>query len=191
MTDHAIFHRPLGAPPPAGYDQAIFGMGCYWGVERLFWKQNGVWLTEVGFAGGDVQNPTYEQVKRGDTGHAEVVRVIYDSSLISYDHLLQLFWENHDPTQGDRQGNDVGNQYRSLIMTFTDLQESAAEASRIDYDNRLAVQGMDKITTQIVPAGPFWPAHEAHQQYLEKNPDGYCGLKGTGVQASIPNPDPI
>ncbi|WP_408592744.1 peptide-methionine (S)-S-oxide reductase MsrA [Paracoccus marcusii] len=191
MTDHAIFHRPLGATPPAGYDQAIFGMGCYWGVERLFWKQNGVWLTEVGFAGGDVQNPTYDQVKRGDTGHAEVVRVIYDSSLISYDHLLQLFWENHDPTQSDRQGNDVGNQYRSLIMTFTDLQESAAEASKIDYDNRLAVQGMDKITTQIVPAGPFWPAHEAHQQYLEKNPDGYCGLKGTGVQASIPNPDPI
>lgn len=191
MTDHAIFHRPLGATPPAGYDQAIFGMGCYWGVERLFWKQNGVWLTEVGFAGGDVQNPTYDQVKRGDTGHAEVVRVIYDSSLISYDHLLQLFWENHDPTQGDRQGNDVGNQYRSLIMTFTDLQESAAEASKIDYDNRLAVQGMDKITTQIVPAGPFWPAHEAHQQYLEKNPDGYCGLKGTGVPASIPNPDPI
>lgn len=191
MTDHAIFHRPLGATPPAGYDQAIFGMGCYWGVERLFWKQNGVWLTEVGFAGGDVQNPTYDQVKRGDTGHAEVVRVIYDSSLISYDHLLQLFWENHNPTQGDRQGNDVGNQYRSLIMTFTDLQESAAEASKIDYDNRLAVQGMDKITTQIVPAGPFWPAHEAHQQYLEKNPDGYCGLKGTGVQASIPNPDPI
>ena len=191
MTDHAIFHRPLGATPPAGYDQAIFGMGCYWGVERLFWKQNGVWLTEVGFAGGDVQNPTYDQVKRGDTGHAEVVRVVYDSSLISYDHLLQLFWENHDPTQGDRQGNDVGNQYRSLIMTFTDLQESAAEASKIDYDNRLAVQGMDKITTQIVPAGPFWPAHEAHQQYLEKNPDGYCGLKGTGVQASIPNPDQI
>ncbi|MFN4060157.1 MULTISPECIES: peptide-methionine (S)-S-oxide reductase MsrA [Paracoccus] len=191
MTDHAIFHRPLGATPPAGYDQAIFGMGCYWGVERLFWKQSGIWLTEVGFAGGDVQNPTYDQVKRGDTGHAEVVRVIYDSSLVSYDHLLQLFWENHDPTQGDRQGNDVGNQYRSLIMTFTDLQEAAAEASKIDYDNRLAVQGLDKITTQIVPAGPFWLAHEAHQQYLEKNPDGYCGLKGTGVQASIPNPDPI
>lgn len=191
MTDHAIFHRPLGATPPAGYDQAIFGMGCYWGVERLFWKQSGIWLTEVGFAGGDVQNPTYDQVKRGDTGHAEVVRVIYDSSLISYDHLLQLFWENHDPTQGDRQGNDVGNQYRSLIMTFTDLQEAAAEASKIAYDNRLAVQGLDKITTQIIPAGPFWPAHEAHQQYLEKNPDGYCGLKGTGVQASIPNPDPI
>ncbi|MEE2861219.1 MULTISPECIES: peptide-methionine (S)-S-oxide reductase MsrA [Paracoccus] len=191
MTDHAIFHRPLGANPPAGYDQAIFGMGCYWGVERLFWQQNGIWLTEVGFAGGETQNPTYDQVKRGDTGHAEVVRVIYDSSLISYDHLLQLFWENHDPTQGDRQGNDVGSQYRSLIMTFTDMQESAAEASKIDYDNRLAVQGYGHITTQILPAGPFWPAHEAHQQYLEKNPDGYCGLKGTGVEASMPNPDPI
>lgn len=191
QANHAIFGRPMGAPAPQGFEEVVLGMGCYWGVERLFWEQDGVWLTEVGFAGGDVQNPTYDQVKRGDTGHAEVVRVIYDSSLISYDHLLQLFWENHDPTQGDRQGNDVGNQYRSLIMTFTDLQESAAEASKINYDNRLAVQGMDKITTQIVPAGPFWPAHEAHQQYLEKNPDGYCGLKGTGVQASIPNPDPI
>lgn len=191
MTDHAIFRRPLGVNPPPGYDQAIFGMGCYWGVERLFWQQNGVWLTEVGFAGGQAQNPTYDQVKRGDTGHAEVVRVIYDSSLISYDHLLQLFWENHDPTQGDRQGNDMGSQYRSLIMFFTDMQESAAEASKIDYDNRLAVQGFGHITTQILPAGPFWPAHEAHQQYLEKNPDGYCGLKGTGVEASMPNPDPI
>ncbi|QBX33584.1 peptide-methionine (S)-S-oxide reductase MsrA [Paracoccus liaowanqingii] len=192
MTDHAIFHRPLGANPPAGYDQAIFGMGCYWGVERLFWQQNGIWSTEVGFAGGEVQNPTYDQVKQGDTGHAEVVRVIYDSSLISYDHLLQLFWENHDPTQGDRQGNDEGSQYRSLIVTFTDMQTSAAEASRIDYDNRLAVQGFGKITTQIIEGGiPFWPAHEAHQQYLEKNPDGYCGLKGTGVEASMPNPDPI
>ena len=191
MANHAIFDRPMDGPIPKGFEQAIFGMGCYWGVERLFWTQEGVWMTEVGFAGGTAKNPTYRQVCNGGTGHAEVVRVIYDSSLISYDHLLQLFWENHDPTQGDRQGNDVGNQYRSLIMTFNDLQESAAEASRIDYDNRLAVQGMDKITTQIVPAGPFWPAHEAHQQYLEKNPDGYCGLKGTGVQASIPNPDPI
>ena len=191
MTNHAIFDRPLGVAPPPGYDQAIFGMGCYWGVERLFWQQNGIWLTEVGFAGGDVQNPTYDQVKRGDTGHAEVVRIIYDSSLISYDHLLQLFWENHDPTQGDRQGNDMGNQYRSLIMTFSESQEAAAEASKADYNNRLAVQGFPEITTTIIPAGPFWPAHEAHQQYLEKNPEGYCGLKGTGVEASMPNPDPI
>lgn len=191
MTNHAIFDRPLGVAPPPGYDQAIFGMGCYWGVERLFWQQNGIWLTEVGFAGGDVQNPTYDQVKRGDTGHAEVVRIIYDSSLISYDHLLQLFWENHDPTQGDRQGNDMGNQYRSLIMTFSETQEAAAEASKADYNNRLAVQGFPEITTAIIPAGPFWPAHEDHQQYLEKNPEGYCGLKGTGVEASMPNPDPI
>ncbi|WP_304618778.1 peptide-methionine (S)-S-oxide reductase MsrA [Paracoccus sediminilitoris] len=191
MTNHAIFDRPLGVAPRPGYDQAIFGMGCYWGVERLFWQQNGIWLTEVGFAGGDVQNPTYDQVKRGDTGHAEVVRIIYDSSLISYDHLLQLFWENHDPTQGDRQGNDMGNQYRSLIMTFSEGQEAAAEASKADYNNRLAVQGFPEITTAILPAGPFWPAHEAHQQYLEKNPEGYCGLKGTGVEASMPNPDPI
>ncbi|WP_282601955.1 peptide-methionine (S)-S-oxide reductase MsrA [Paracoccus sp. PARArs4] len=191
MTEHAIFHRPLGANPPAGHEQAIFGMGCYWGVERLFWKQEGVWLTEVGFAGGDVQNPTYDQVKRGDTGHAEVVRIVFDPALISYDHLLQLFWENHDPTQGDRQGNDVGPQYRSLIMTFSDHQRAAAEAAKVDFDNRLAVQGFGAITTQIVDAGPFWPAHEAHQQYLHKNPEGYCGLKGTGVEASLPNPDAI
>ncbi|VDS07370.1 Peptide methionine sulfoxide reductase MsrA [Paracoccus haematequi] len=191
MTTHAIFNRPMDAPIPPGFDQAIFGMGCYWGPERLFWKQNGVWLTQVGFAGGTTENPTYEQVKSGTTGHAEVVRVIYDSSKISYDHLLQLFWENHDPTQGDRQGNDVGDQYRSLIMVFTDSQRAAAEASKIDYDNRLAVAGFGKITTRIVGPAPFWPAHDAHQQYLEKNPDGYCGLKGTGVEASLPNPDPI
>jgi peptide-methionine (S)-S-oxide reductase len=191
MTDHAIFHRPLGADAPPGHDQAVFGMGCYWGVERLFWQQHGVWLTEVGFAGGSVENPTYDQVKRGDTGHAEVVRVIFDSSLISYEHLLQLFWQNHDPTQGDRQGNDVGSQYRSLIVAMNDSQFAAAEASKIDYDNRLAVQGFGKITTQIIEKVPFWPAHEAHQQYLEKNPDGYCGLKGTGVEASMPKPDAI
>ena len=119
------------------------------------------------------------------------MHVVFDSSKISYDHLLQLFWENHDPTQGDRQGGDVGHQYRSLIMTFNDSQRAAAEASKIDYDNRLAVAGFGKITTQIVDAGRFWPAHEAHQQYLEKNPDGYCGLQGTGVEASLPNPDPI
>lgn len=191
MTTHAIFNRPMDAPAPQGYDQAIFGMGCYWGPERLFWQQSGVWLTEVGFAGGTTENPSYDQVCAGDTGHAEVVRVVYDSSLISYEQLLQLFWENHDPTQGDRQGNDMGSQYRSLIMTFSDSQRAAAEASKIDYGNRLAVGGFGKITTRIVDGAPFWPAHAEHQQYLEKNPDGYCGLKGTGVQASIPNPDPI
>lgn len=191
MTRHAIFDRPLDGPVPQGLDQAIFGMGCYWGAERLFWQQHGVWLTEVGFAGGNTSNPDYAQVCEGRTGHAEVVRVVYDSSLVSYDHLLQLFWQNHDPTQGDRQGNDVGPQYRSLIMVFTDSQRSAAEASRVDYDNRLAVGGLGAITTEIVDAGPFWPGPEDHQQYLEKNPDGYCALKGTGIEASLPNPDPI
>ncbi|MDO5646760.1 peptide-methionine (S)-S-oxide reductase MsrA [Paracoccus sp. (in: a-proteobacteria)] len=189
MTQHAIFNRPLTDDIPHGYDQAIFGMGCYWGVERLFWKQNGVWLTQVGFAGGHVDNPSYEQVCAGQTGHAEVVRIVFDSSAVSYDHLLQLFWENHNPTQGNRQGNDVGSQYRSLIVAMNDSQAAAAEASRIDYGNRLAVQGFDNITTDIIDPVPFWPAHDAHQQYLHKNPDGYCGLRGTGVMASMPNPD--
>ncbi|MDO5621169.1 MAG: peptide-methionine (S)-S-oxide reductase MsrA [Paracoccus sp. (in: a-proteobacteria)] len=187
--EHAIFHRPLGAEPPHGYDQAIFGMGCYWGVERLFWKQNGVWLTEVGFAGGHAENPTYEQVCTGQTGHAEVVRVVFDPSMISYAHLLQLFWDNHDPTQGDRQGNDIGSQYRSLIMYFSETQRAEAEASRTDYSNRLAVAGFPDITTQIIPAGRFWLAQEeSHQQYLEKNPNGYCALKGTGVEAALCEP---
>lgn len=182
---HTIFNRPLDAPVPQGYDQAIFGMGCYWGVERLFWKLDGVWLTEVGFAGGSVENPTYEQVCAGSTGHAEVVRVVFDSSRISYDALLKAFWENHDPTQGNRQGNDIGTQYRSMIMVFNDSQRALAEASRIDYGNRLAVEGFGKITTEILPAARFWPAHEAHQQYLDKNPAGYCGLKGTGVPSAL------
>lgn len=189
MTDHAIFHRPMDAPAPPGFDVAIFGMGCYWGVERLFWQLPGVWMTQVGFAGGDVENPTYDQVCAGGTGQAEVVRVVYDSSRISYAHLLQIFWDNHDPTQGDRQGNDIGDQYRSLIMVFNPSQRAAAEASKIDYGNRLAVEGFGKITTRITDAGPFWPAADDHQQYLYKNPDGYCELRGTGVQAAMPNPE--
>lgn len=191
MTNHAIFKRPMDASIPAGYDEAIFGMGCYWGIERLFWQQEGVWLTEVGFAGGSSENPTYREVCEGNTGHAEVVRVVYDSSRISYDHLLQLFWENHDPTQGDRQGNDVGSQYRSLIVAMTPSQRASAEASMIDYGNRLAVEGFGKITTQIIDKVPFWPAEADHQQYLHKNPDGYCAMKGTGVACALPNPDPI
>ena len=182
---HRIFDRPLDAGVPKGFDQAIFGMGCYWGVERLFWQLDGVWLTEVGFAGGTVPDPTYDLVCAGGTGHAEVVRVIYDSSRIGYERLLQVFWENHDPTQGDRQGNDTGDQYRSLIMYFNDSQRVAAERSRIDYGNRLAVAGFPDITTQIVPAGPFYPAEEDHQQYLDRHPDGYCGLRGTGIQAPL------
>lgn len=185
---HRIFNRPLDVAVPAGFDQAIFGMGCYWGVERLFWQQDGIWLSEVGFAGGHVDNPSYKQVCSTDTGHAEVVRLIYDSSRISYERLLQLFWENHNPTQGNRQGNDVGSQYRSMIMYFTDTQRQVAEAAKTDYDNRLAVDGFPGITTQILPAGPFWPAEEDHQQYLDRYPDGYCGLRGTGVKASLVEP---
>ncbi|QRZ13508.1 peptide-methionine (S)-S-oxide reductase MsrA [Paracoccus methylovorus] len=182
---HRIFGRPLDAEMPKGYDQAIFGMGCYWGVERLFWQQDGVWLTEVGFAGGDTENPSYKQVCAGTTGHAEVVRVVYDSSRVSYERLLQIFWENHDPTQGNRQGNDVGSQYRSLIMYFNDSQKVAAELSKADYGNRLAVDGYPRITTQIIPPGPFWRAEDDHQQYLDRYPNGYCGLRGTGVKAPL------
>ncbi len=183
---HTIFGRPLDAPVPHGFEQAIFGMGCYWGVERLFWQLDGVWMTSVGFAGGHVDDPTYKQVCGGDTGHAEVVRVVFDPSRISYEHLLKVFWDNHNPTQGNRQGNDIGSQYRSLIMTFTDTQAAQAEASRTDYDNRLAVQGFGRVTTEIEPAATYWLAEDAHQQYLDKNPNGYCGLKGTGVEAALP-----
>lgn len=184
---HRIFHRPLDAATPKGFDQAVFGMGCYWGVERLFWRQDGVWLTEVGFAGGTVIDPTYKQVCEGTTGHAEVVRLIYDSSRISYERLLQIFWENHDPTQGNRQGNDIGTQYRSLIMCFNSSQQALAKHSRADYGNRLAIGGLARITTQIVPESPFFPAHEDHQQYLDRYPNGYCALRGTGIQAPLTN----
>ena len=185
MTTHAIFNRPLGAPAPQGYDEIVLGMGCYWGVERLFWQQDGVWLTEVGFAGGTTENPTYKQVCGGGTGHAEVVRIAYDSSRISTEQILKLFWENHNPTQGNRQGNDVGDQYRSAIFTTNDTQEMIAEASKADYNNRLAVKGFPGITTTIQPLATFWRAPEDdHQQYLHKVPNGYCGLRGTGVQAS-------
>lgn len=188
VTLHRIFDRPLDAEIPKGFDQAIFGMGCYWGVERLFWQLEGVWLTEVGFAGGDTPDPSYKQVCAGGTGHAEVVRVVYDSSRIGYERLLQVFWENHNPTQGNRQGNDVGAQYRSLIMYFTDNQKTLAELSKADYSNRLAVEGFPGITTQVVPASRFYPAEADHQQYLDRYPDGYCGLRGTGVEAPLTNP---
>ena len=184
---HAIFGRPLGEPVPEGHEEIILGMGCYWGVERLFWQQDGVHSTEVGFAGGTVPNPTYKQVCAGGTGHAEVVRVVYDPTRISTEQILKLFWENHDPTQGNRQGNDVGDQYRSVIYTTNDNQATAAEASKVDYDNRLAVAGHKAITTGIAPLDRFWRApEEDHQQYLHKVPDGYCNLRGTGVQASAP-----
>ncbi|SMO38682.1 peptide-methionine (S)-S-oxide reductase MsrA [Paracoccus laeviglucosivorans] len=182
---HRIFDRPMDAPVPKGFETVIFGMGCYWGVERLFWQLDGVWMTEVGFAGGTVENPTYKQVCEGGTGHAEVVRVVFDPTRISFERLLQVFWENHNPTQGNRQGNDVGSQYRSVIMYATEHQKNAAELSKADYGNRLAVEGFRAITTEILPTAPFYPAHEDHQQYLDRYPDGYCGLRGTGVQAPL------
>ncbi|WP_299358004.1 peptide-methionine (S)-S-oxide reductase MsrA [uncultured Paracoccus sp.] len=185
---HAIFNRPLGAAVPEGHEEVVLGMGCYWGVERLFWQQEGVWLTEVGFAGGTQPEPTYKQVCAGGTGHAEVVRVVFDPARLSFDHILKLFWENHDPTQGDRQGNDVGDQYRSAIYAATESQLIDAERSRVDYNNRLAVAGYPEITTEIARLDKFWPAPELdHQQYLHKVPNGYCAMKGTGVQASMPS----
>lgn len=182
---HPIFGRPLDAEVPYGHEEAVFGMGCYWGVERLFWQQPGVWMTEVGFADGTTPQPTYAQVCGGGTGHAEVVRVVYDPARISYAHLLRLFWENHDPTQGNRQGNDIGDQYRSIILTTTASQAAEARAGLTDYDNRLSLDGYAHITTQIKPLDKFWPAPEVeHQQYLHKVPHGYCALRGTGVKAS-------
>jgi peptide-methionine (S)-S-oxide reductase len=182
---HFVNGHALRGPLPAGYQQAMFGMGCFWGAERKFWETAGVWSTAVGYAGGSTPNPTYEEVCSGMTGHNEVVLVVYDPTLVSYDQLLKVFWESHDPTQGMRQGNDQGTQYRSGIYAFDAEQKSAAEASRAAYGKRLAAAGHDAITTEIVDAPPFYYAEEYHQQYLGKNPHGYCGLGGTGVSCPI------
>ena len=182
---HYVFDRPLKAELPAGMEEAMFGMGCFWGVERLFWQTPGVWLSMVGYAGGVTPNPTYEEVCTGQTGHTEVVRVIFDPTVISYDGLLRLFWEGHDPTQGMRQGNDRGTQYRSAIYTCSDDQAAAAEASRDAFQARLSAAGLGAITTEIGPAPAFFYAEDYHQQYLAKNPGGYCGLAGTGVSCPI------
>ncbi len=185
MTDvalrHAVNGRPLEGPWPAGTEVALFGMGCFWGAERRFWEHPGVWVTAVGYAGGHVPNPTYEQVCTGRTGHAEVVRVVFEPSAVRFEDLLALFWEGHDPTQGMRQGNDVGPQYRSLLGWTTEAQRIAAEASRETYGEALRRAGYGPITTEVVAAPRFWPAEEYHQQYLAKHPWGYCGLGGTGV----------
>ncbi len=183
--EHFVFHRPLKAPLPQGMEEAVFAMGCFWGVERKFWQQPGVWLTMVGYAGGITPNPTYKEACTGRTGHAEAVRVIFDPDAVSYEDLLKLFWENHDPTQGDRQGNDVGTQYRSGIYTITAAQAEAAERTRAAYGERLKAAGHGAITTEIRPAGPFYFAEDHHQQYLAKNPGGYCGIAGTGVACPI------
>jgi peptide-methionine (S)-S-oxide reductase len=182
---HAIFGRPLKAPVPEGFQVAMFGMGCFWGVERIFWQIPGVWLTMVGYAGGFTPNPSYEEVCTGKTGHNEVVRVIFDPAQISYEALLQRFWEGHDPTQGMRQGNDRGTQYRSGIYTYSDAQKAAAEASRKAYEARLLAAGHGAITTEVVEAPEFFFAEDYHQQYLHKNPAGYCGIGGTGVTCPI------
>ncbi len=182
---HFVFGRTLGAEVPDGFDVAIFGMGCFWGVERLFWKLDGVWLTMVGYAGGLTPNPTYQEVCTGQTGHNEVVRVVYDPSVIAYQDLLRAFWEGHDPTQGMRQGNDVGTQYRSGIYWTTEDQRVAAESSRDVFSKKLSEAGLGEITTEIVPAPDFYFAEDYHQQYLAKNPGGYCGLGGTGVTCPI------
>jgi peptide-methionine (S)-S-oxide reductase len=182
---HFVNGNPLSGPWPEGMQTAVFGLGCFWGAERIFWTTPGVFTTAVGYAGGHTPNPSYEEVCSGRTGHAEVVLVVFDPEQIGYEQLLKVFWESHDPTQGMRQGNDVGTQYRSAIYTMDDAQRAAAEATRDRYDGRLRAAGHDAITTEIAPAGPFYYAEPYHQQYLGKNPNGYCGIGGTGVSCPV------
>jgi len=182
---HFVNGRPLKGPYPEGTRLAQFGMGCFWGVERVFWQLPGVWVTAVGYAGGVTPNPTYEEVCSGRTGHTEAVLVVYDPRLTSYEALLKAFWEGHDPTQGMRQGNDVGTQYRSAIYTYDEAQAKAAEASKEAYQKALHQNRFGSITTEIKPAGPFYFAEDYHQQYLAKNPNGYCGVGGVGVACPI------
>jgi len=182
---HFVNGHRLEAPFPEGLETALLGMGCFWGAERKFWTKPGVYTTAVGYAAGSTPNPTYREVCTGRTGHAEVVLVVFDPGKVSYEELLRTFWESHDPTQGMRQGNDVGTQYRSGIYTFSETQRRAAEASREAYQKVLTEAGFGKITTEILPAPPFYYAEDYHQQYLAKDPDGYCGLGGTGVSCPV------
>ena len=182
---HEVLGTPLMAPFPDGIETAVFALGCFWGAERLFWQMPGVYSTAVGYAGGFTPNPTYEEVCSGRTGHAESVRVVFDPARVSYRDLLRVFWEAHDPTQGMRQGNDVGTQYRSAVFFHSDAQREAAEESRDAYQPAVTAAGYGPITTEIVPAGEFYFAEDYHQQYLEKNPNGYCGVGGTGVSCPI------
>jgi peptide-methionine (S)-S-oxide reductase len=183
VTDrHFVNGQPIKGPFAAGLQQAVFGLGCFWGAERRFWQMDGVVSTAVGYAGGHTPNPSYDEVCSGATGHTEVVLVVFDPALVSYEALLREFWESHDPTQGMRQGHDIGTQYRSAIYTFDDAQLAAAQASRDAYAKSLAGAGYGPPTTEIAPAGPFYYAEDYHQQYLAKNPGGYCGLGGTGVR---------
>lgn len=182
---HHVNGNPLSGPVPAGFAQAMFGLGCFWGAERKFWEQAGVFTTAVGYAAGHTPNPTYREVCTGMTGHNEVVFVVFDPRQVSYEELLRLFWESHNPTQGMRQGNDVGTQYRSGIYYFTDAQRDAAERSKATYQAELTRAHLGAITTEIIPAPEFYYAEDYHQQYLAKNPDGYCGLGGTGVSCPV------
>jgi peptide-methionine (S)-S-oxide reductase len=182
---HVVSGAPMDAPFPSDTEMAMFGMGCFWGAERKFWKTKGVVSTQVGYAGGVTPNPTYREVCTGGTGHTEVVRVVFDPDVVRYEDLVKLFWENHDPTQGMRQGGDVGTQYRSAIYTYGPEQRQAAETSREAYQAVLAKAGYGKITTEVKEAPEFYYAEDYHQQYLEKNPDGYCGLGGTGVSCPV------
>jgi peptide-methionine (S)-S-oxide reductase len=181
---HAVNGTPLQPPFAAGLEQAVFGLGCFWGAERKFWQTAGVYTTAVGYAGGFTKNPTYEEVCSGRTGHAEVVLVVFDPRTVTYEQLLRVFWENHDPTQGMRQGHDVGTQYRSVIYTTSPAQREAAERTRDRYNATLAASGFKPITTEIADAPPFYYAEDYHQQYLAKNPAGYCGIGGTGVKCT-------
>jgi peptide-methionine (S)-S-oxide reductase len=183
---HFVNGHRLAGPYPEGLERAVFALGCFWGAERAFWQVPGVWVTAVGYAGGTTPNPTYEEVCSGGTGHAEVVLVVYDPDVVGYEALLKVFWESHDPTQGMRQGNDVGTQYRSAIYACSPVQRQAAEASRDVYQSRLDAARLGKITTEIVDGAPFYFAESYHQQYLAKNPHGYCGLGGTGVVCPMP-----
>jgi peptide-methionine (S)-S-oxide reductase len=187
-VQHAVLKTPLQPPFPEGFEQAVFGMGCFWGEERVFWQAPGVYTTAVGYAGGFTANPTYEEVCSGRTGHTEAVLVVFDPAAISYEELLRLFWEGHDPTQGMRQGNDVGSQYRSAIYWQNESQRVSAVASRDAYQQVLIAAGHGEITTEIAAGGaahPFYYAEDYHQQYLEKNPGGYCGVGGTGVSCPV------
>ncbi len=182
---HFVNGNPMVGPWPDGMETAVFGLGCFWGAERKFWQTEGVWSTSVGYAGGYTPNPAYEEVCSGLTGHTEVVLVVFDPAVVSYTKLLAVFWESHDPTQGMRQGNDVGTQYRSAIYTMNDAQRAAATASRDAYQVMLTKAGYGEITTEIAPAGDYFYAEPYHQQYLGKNPNGYCGLGGTGVSCPV------
>ena len=182
---HFVNGNQLLGPVPDGMEEAMFGMGCFWGVERMFWQLDGVYVTLVGYAGGYTPNATYDEVCSGQTGHNEVVRVVYEPAVISYEDLLRVFWEGHDPTQGMRQGNDMGTQYRSGIYTYSDVQKAAAEVSKLAFAPRLLSAGYGAITTEIIDAPAFYHAEDYHQQYLAKNPNGYCGIGGTGVTCPI------